>query len=977
MAKFKGCKNYTITETEFLSDISTTAYTLVHDKTGARVVLLENDDDNKSFVIGFKTPQDNSTGVPHILEHSVLCGSEKYPVKDAMTEVGKGSLNTYMNAFTYPDRTLYPVASCNDKDFQNLMGVYLDAVFFPRVHKEKKIFMQEGWHYEMEDESSPITINGVVYNEMKGVYSSPESALSSYVLFSLFPDTQYGVESGGDPSCIPELQYDDFCNFHKKLYHPSNSRIFLYGDMNFEEKLEYIDREYLSKFERIVPDSEVKIQKAFEAPLRIEKTYSILESDEEKDSTFLTYNVVCSDYEDVKTTEAMNAINYALCSVPGAKLKEALIDAGIGKDVYSEMVNDTCQKVFSIVAQDANPEDEARFVEIIEDTIKDIIENGFDKKTLLAAITSSEFSYREADFGYYPKGIAYGQMTFEKWLYTDKDIFTNLKQNEVYGELRKGIEEGLFEKVLKERVLDNPHKTILVMKPEKGLLKKQDSNLAKKLDDLKSSLSKEEIKDIISSTKELKEYQETPNSEEALATIPTLSIRDIKKEYNKCEYSERNLEGIREIYTEIPSNGITYFNLCFNADRLPLRLIPTLSVLKTLLGYLNTKNFTYGDFINETNIKSGGINVSTPIYKYKDDTDKYTYNLEVRSKALSPFVKDAFSLIEELLFESKLEDKKRIKENLEQSRVRIQGFMLQSGHAVAVGRAKASFSGGNALQEMLTGMGQFRYIESILADFDNKFEDLVKDMKEVLSILIRREGLEINVGCEKKNIDDFEREAKAFINKLNAEKTGLPVEHVSATKGNEAFSSSSQVQYVALCGNFNKAAGLEYKGSLQVLRTLLNTEYLWTQVRLQGGAYGCFCSIGQSGDALFASYRDPKLKETLEVYKNTDKFIENYSGDEEDVERYIISTIGDYDSPLTPSMKVSRSYNFYKSGLTNEDKQKERDEILGTTPKEIRSLSNYITAITSSNYISCVGSDELLKKEGDVFDEVNPLCNQG
>ncbi|MBR4993482.1 MAG: insulinase family protein, partial [Lachnospiraceae bacterium] len=445
MKEFKGCKNYTLVSKEKLEDVSAVAYTLVHDKTGARVACIQNEDDNKCFMIGFKTPQSDSTGVPHILEHSVLCGSQKYPVKDAMTEAGKGSLNTFMNAFTYPDKTVYPIASCNDKDFQNLMGVYLDAVFAPRVLSEPKIFMQEGWHYEMEDIDSPLTYNGVVYNEMKGEYSSPENALNSYTLFSLFPDTQYGVESGGDPDVIPELTYENFCKFYKRLYHPSNARIFLCGDMDFEEKLTFIDREYLSRYEKINPNSEIKMQAPFKERKHVEKEYSISDEADHKNAAYLSYNVVCSDFDDIKTTEAMNAINYALCSVPGAKMKVRLIDAGIGKDIFSEMTNDTCQKVFSIIAKGANPEDEERFVEIVESTIKEIIEEGFDKKTLEAAITRSEFSYREGDYGYYPKSVAYGTMVFERWLYTDNDIFSNLKQSSIFKELREGINNGLFE----------------------------------------------------------------------------------------------------------------------------------------------------------------------------------------------------------------------------------------------------------------------------------------------------------------------------------------------------------------------------------------------------------------------------------------------------------------------------------------------------------------------------------------------------
>ncbi|MBR6307007.1 MAG: insulinase family protein [Lachnospiraceae bacterium] len=972
MKEFKGCKNYTLIATEKLPDISSVAYTLKHDKTGARVVCILNDDENKGFMIGFKTPQSDSTGVPHILEHSVLCGSDRYPVKDALTEVSKGSLNTFLNAFTYPDKTVYPFATCNDKDFRNLMGVYLDAVFAPQVLKEPKIFMQEGWHYEMEDINSPITYNGVVYNEMKGDYSSPESVFSSNIMFSLFPDTQYGVESGGDPDVIPNLTYENFCAFYKRLYHPSNSRILLYGDMDFEEKLAYIDAEYLSKYEKINPDSEIKMQASFAKPKRIEKEYSIADDGDTKDATYLSYNVVCSDYNDVKTTEAMNTINYALCSVPGAKLKVRLIDAGIGKDVYSEMTNDTCQKVFSIIAQGANPEDEDRFVEIIENTIKEIIEEGFDKKTLEASITRSEFTYREGDYGYYPKAIAYGGAVFERWLYTDDDIFTNLKQSSIFNELREGIDKGLFEQVLKTAVLDNNHKTILTMKPVKGLTGKKDAALAKRLEEFKNSLSDAEKQKIVDETKALKKYQEEPDSEEALNTIPSLSLSDIKKDSARYEFETRTVGGVREIYYDITSNGIVYYTFAFNADKLPLRLIPALSVLKTFLGYLNTKNYSYGELVNESNIRTGSLTYGTAVYKEKSDTDKYTYSLEVKSKVLIDRIADALDLIEETLLKSDFADKKRIKENLEMSKVRIQGYMMSSGHAVAIGRASSNMSDASALTDALTGMAEYRFIEDLLKNFDAGFDSLVEDMREVLKLLLTRNNLEVFVASDKKGLAAFESELEKFVMKFPEGEENLPKVHFEKITGHEAYSAASSVQYSALVGNYKKS-GLEYKGSLQVLRSMLNTDYLWNQVRVLGGAYGCFCSFGMTGDSFFVSYRDPNLKNTFKTFENVEEYVRTFDGDKEDVERFIVSTLSDLDAPLTPSLKAAKAYSYYKTGVTNEDKQKERDEILNTTPEEIRSLADYIVKILESRQLSCVGSEEMLKKEGDVFDKVTPL----
>lgn len=972
MKEFKGCANYTLLYSEDLKDISSKAYVLKHNKTNARIALIQNDDDNKAFIAGFKTPQNNSTGVPHILEHSVLCGSEKYPVKDAMTEVGKGSLNTYMNAFTYPDRTIYPIASCNDKDFQNLLSVYLDAVFYPRLYKEPKIFKQEGWHYELDKLDGELTYNGVVYNEMKGVYSSADQLIASYVLFSLFPDTQYGVESGGDPDYIPDLSYEDFTAFHKKLYHPSNSRIFLYGDMDFEEKLKFIDEEYLSKFDAIEPDSDIKLQKPFDKPVRIEKEYAISENEDLKDATFLTYNVVCSDYTEPEVTEVMSAINYALCTVPGAVLEKRLLDAGIGKNVYSDLVTDTCQKVFSITAQDANPEDEERFINIIEDTIREVCRDGFDKKTLEASITNSEFAFREGDFGYFPKGLEFGMMTFDDWTYTDTNIFSNLSQLDMYQKLRKGINEGLFEKILKERVLDNPHKSIVIMKPSRELTQKKEEALKQKLASYKDTLSKDELKQIIKDTKALKKYQEEPDSEEALATIPTLKLADIDRKNKPVAYEVLKICNIPEIYTATNTNGIAYFSLEFSANELPARLLPAFSILKILLGVVDTKSYSYNDLINEMNIVTGSLSFGISLNKDTDNPNAGDIALSVRCKVFYNKLAEAYGLISEVLKTSNLKDKKRVREVLEQAKIRLQSYMISSGHAVAINRALSYSSDFNKVNEILSGLDQYRYIDGILKDFDNLFEKLVSEMEEVLSYVLKRDNLEISLGIEEKAKEAFDKETSKFIESLPCGKTGKNDDGVKAENLCEGLSCASQVQYVAMTGNYKKA-GLPYTGRLQVLRNVLSNDYLWTAIRLQGGAYGCMCGFARNGDSYFVSYRDPNLKKSMEVYKAAADYIKNFKGDEESVERYVITTIGDLDVPLTPSQKAFRAYSMYKSKITNEMKQKERDEILSTDVSKLRELSEYIKAVCDEPYYCTVGGDKILKKEGSVFKQIVAL----
>ncbi|MBP5152361.1 MAG: insulinase family protein, partial [Lachnospiraceae bacterium] len=899
-------------------------------------------------------------------------GSEKFPVKDAMTEVSKGSLYTFLNAFTYPDRTVYPVASCNDKDFKNLMDVYLDAVFFPRVYTEKKIFMQEGWHYELTDKEGELTYNGVVYNEMKGVYSSPDSALSSYVLFSLFPDTQYGVESGGDPEVIPDLTYERFVDFHRTLYHPSNSRIYLYGDMDFEERLEFIDREYLSRFEAKDVDPKISFQKPFDKALRIEKSYPVEETSEEENGTYLTYNLVVSDFTDVLTTEAVDVINYALCNVPGALLKTRLIDAGICNDVYSEYETDICQKTFSIVAQDARPEDEARFVRTVEDTLKEIVEKGFDRKTLEAAITSSEFSYREGDFGYLPKGIYYGVNVLEYWNYSDENIFANIQKNDIYKRLRDGIENGLFERVLKERFLDNPHKTILVMKPDPQLSARKDSELKEKLSKIKKGMSESELDNIIRETAELKAYQEAPDSKEAIDTIPTLKLSDISKEARYVDYTVTERAGVKEIVTDIDSNGIAYITLSFDASDLPKELLEGFSFLRSALGYVDTKNYSYGDLINEINIKTGGISFNGSVYTNASDADRFGISLEIQTKVLYDRIPDAFELIKEILFTSALDDKKRIKEIFEQGRLRTQSYMMQTGHAVALSRTNSYLSDSGRVKESLSGLDSYRNLERILGNFNGEFKKLSEGMKKALEYVLSADRLEVAVGADEEGILKVNECLKGFVSELKkTSERGEKLVLKAEDKG-EGLTYASQVQYVCMAGNFKKA-GLPYTGSLLALKSILGNEYLWTGVRLKGGAYGVMCGFSRTGFTYFVSYRDPNLSDTVEVYKGAADYVRNLPDDRDFTDRYIITAVADLDTPLTPSMKAAVAYGEYKSEVTRECTQKTRDELLSTDPSTVRSLARYIDAVTENPVYCTVGGTAKIKEEGDLFKEIVPL----
>ena len=607
--KIENCPAYELVKEEEIEDIHARGYLLRHKKSGARVLLMENDDENKVFNIAFRTPPANSTGVAHILEHSVLEGSREFPLKDPFVELVKGSLNTFLNAMTYPDRTMYPVASCNDADFKNLMHVYLDAVFYPNIYERKEIFLQEGWNYQLESEDAPLCYNGVVYNEMKGAFSSADEVLEREIFNSLFPDTPYGVESGGDPSCIPDLTYEEFLDFHRKYYHPANSYIYLYGNMDMEAYLAWMDEKYLNAFEKITVESEIPLQKPFEAPKELRIPYPVLEDETEEDNTYLSCNMVTGNALDVRLSLAFSILEYVLLDAPGAPVKQALLDAGIGKDVYGSYEDGILQPFFSIVAKNDREEKKEEFLRIIRSTLEEIAANGIDQKAVEAGINYFEFRFREADYGSFPKGLIYGIDLFDSWLYSEDEPWSYLKQLDVYEELKTLAGQGYFENLIREYLLDNPHASVVVIEPEKGLNAKREEALDKKLAEYKAGLSDEQLEALIADTRHLKEYQEEPSDEESLKKIPMLAREDMKREAAPLINRVREVDGTTVVHHEMFSNGIDYIRLLFDIKDLEADELPYVGLLKTLLGYVDTEKYDYAGLANEINIHTGGIGV--------------------------------------------------------------------------------------------------------------------------------------------------------------------------------------------------------------------------------------------------------------------------------------------------------------------------------------------------------------------------------
>ncbi|HBA48028.1 MAG TPA: peptidase M16 [Lachnospiraceae bacterium] len=969
--KVEELTGYEVIEKREIADINSVTYLCRHKKTGARVALVSNDDDNKVFYIGFRTTPKDSTGVAHILEHSVLCGSREFPIKDPFIELAKGSLNTFLNAVTYPDHTVYPVASCNDRDFQNLMHVYLDAVFYPNIYQNEAIFRQEGWHYEL-DENGELSYNGVVYNEMKGALSSPDSILFQEITAALYPHTTYSCESGGDPKVIPELTYEQFLDFHRTYYHPSNSYIYLYGNMDMAEKLAFIDEHYLSAYDALQVDSEVNSEAPFDTPVRRVREFPISEGENADENTYLAWNLSVGDTLDRELYVAFQILDYVLCTVPGAPLKKALIDKGIGKDVYSMYDNDLKQPCFSVVAKGTSVDREEEFKDTIKEVLEGIVRDGFDRKALLAAINHYEFKYREADFGSFPKGLMYGLSVLSSWMYDDSKPFIHIEANATYAKLRQRVEEGYFEALVKKYFLDNTHAAMVILQPKEGLAKAEEESLKAALAEKRAQLSEAEVTQIHNMMEALDAFRENEDAPEDLARIPLLNREDMKRQAAPLYNEERTLAGIPALYHNVFTNGIGYLRLIFSVKDVPAKYFPYIGILQNVFCHVDTEHYSYAELSNEINLATGDISVACNNYVNVQDPERNMPTMEISTKALYGNLDRAMELMEELILTSHVQDTKRLKEILAENNSRMQEYMLAAGHSVAISRALSYGDAGYALNEELSGISQYRLSLCLEKEYEDKKESLAQCLETLCRMIFRPENLYVDFTGDEKAFESLEPVVAKLKEKLYTCEVRKEKYVPEVSKKNEGFMTPGQVQYVCRAGNFLKK-GLPYRGALKVLSVMMGYEYLWTNIRVKGGAYGCMCGFGRTGDCYFVSYRDPNLGQTIQVYENAADFIENYDASERTMTQYIIGTFSQLDMPLTAAGKGRRSREAYLRGITLDMIQKERDEVMDATPEDIRSLGAYIRAFMEDDCLCVVGSEQKIKAEADKFMKIENL----
>ena len=982
-------KNYTQIKRERIDELNCDAIQLVHDKTKAKILLLPNQDENKVFCIGFRTPSADSTGAAHILEHSVLCGSKKYPCKDPFIELAKGSLNTFLNAMTYPDKTVYPVASCNDKDFSNLVDVYLDAVFNPRIYDEEKIFRQEGWHYET-DADGELFCNGVVYNEMKGVYSSVDGILEAAVNAALYPNHPYALESGGDPDVIPSLSYEDFKNFHAGYYHPSNSYIYLYGNCDMEKLLTYIDEEYLSYYEYREVCSEIPMPEHLGKQVYVEQEYPISDDEDEQDTAVLTWQAAVGGELDPLAYNAYHVLEDVLIGNPGAVLKEALIKAGIGDDIYGGYCEGIALPYFAVRARNTSLSKKDKFERIIRETLRETADRGLDRDALRASINVMEFRAREADYGNLPKGLAYGLQSFDSWLY-DADPTMHIRYEAVFEEMKSRIDTGYYESLIRDGLLGNSHCALVALKPVKGLDKKRDEELRARMHELRAGMSSDELERIAKQTEELKTYQSEPSSAEALMKLPMLSISDLKREARHIGGEIRKIGDIDVHYSDIDTSGIIYLGLMYDIKDIADRDLPYVRLLTSVLGYIDTQRHTYAQLNTLIDLNCGGLGFGADIYGGMESDADTVYKLNAKAKSLYGKAGITLELLKEILFESKLDDKARLREIIAEARSVNKESLVASGHVSAMNRAGAFVSRERYFLDSTKGIRYYRFLERLDGNFDELADDLCAKLKSIAAHIFRKGNLMISLICDERGYEQARTVIAGCVDELQpsrseqdeTEYAQIMARNAGAAEDagetcfkaacrREAWKTPSMVNYVARFGNF-KNHGLQYSGALLVLRTLLNYDYLWNNIRVLGGAYGCSSTFSANGNSGFTSYRDPKLLETDEVYKGIAEYARRYDADEREMTKTVIGAVGVLDAPMTPYTRGMADLTAYLTGYTDEDIQRQRDEVIDCTPEAIQMLAPIIEAVMADGALCAIGSAAAIEETGDAWDRAEAL----
>ena len=953
-----------------VAEINSDAKLFVHEQSGARLLYLGNDDDNKVFSITFRTPPEDSTGVPHIVEHSVLCGSRKFPIKEPFVELVKGSLNTFLNAMTFPDKTMYPVASRNEKDFRNLMDVYLDAVFYPLMLETPEILMQEGWHYDLPDKKAELTYKGVVYNEMKGVFSSPDAILEHQIYATLFPETTYGVESGGDPEYIPELTQEEFVAFHKKYYHPSNSYIFLYGDLDLDDNLKFLNEEYLKDFKAMKIDSEIPPQKPFAKTVVKVVDYPVSPDESKKDKTFITLNIAAGKATDPEGYLGLMMLEHILLETPAAPLKKALLDAGLGKEVFGSYSKSILQPTMTFGVSGANPEQVDAFKNTVHTTLAKLANEGLDKKLVESSVNIFEFHLREANYGNRPKGLVYNMKCMDSWLY-DQDPLMHLAYEPALDKIKRESKTGYFEELIKTCLLNNTHQALVALQPNGEIGAQKAAELKEKLAAYKAGLSEGELDKLVQQTQVLKKRQETPDASEKLELIPLLELKDIDKQVEKLVTEKNTEQGATVLLHPMFTNRISYVNLYFSTGTVAEADLPYLFLLADVLGKIDTEKYPYAELAKEVNIHTGGFAYDVFAYSANSDDESYAPMFRVKAKALVSKLPEMFGLLGDITGGSLFTDANRLKELIRETKVAWDTAIFRRGQQVVASRLLSYVSPVAKFNE-IGQLTYYKFIAALEQDIDSKVHEIGRKLSAVAKTVFNRDNLLVGITCDAEDYKAFSKSFSVLTGKLGTRQCKPVQYYFEAEARNEALMTSGKVQYVAKGANYRRL-GFSYHGSMKVLETILRYDYLWNRIRVQGGAYGAFAQFDRSGNVVFGSYRDPNLAETIKVYDETVQYLNSFTAEnisKREMTKYIIGTMSAMDTPLTPQMKGERADAAYIRKISQADLQQERDEILATRQQDIKKLSALVDAVMKANYLCVMGGEQKIKANKDLFGEL-------
>ncbi len=950
-----------------VDEIDSIARLYRHRKTGAELLSVIGDDENKVFGVTFRTPPSDSSGVAHILEHSVLCGSRKYPVKEPFVEMIKGSLNTFLNAMTYPDKTVYPVASLNLQDFYNLVDVYLDAVFHPRFTPE--ILQQEGWHYELETPDAPLIYKGVVFNEMKGAYSSPDDRVYRLSQQSLFPDNTYGVDSGGDPRDIPDLDYAKFKAFHERYYHPSNAKFFFYGDDDPGKRLELLDG-VLSEFSAIEADSDIALQPRFNAPRKIEHRLAMNAAEPGTKQAMITVNWMLDETDDLETNLALAILSYAIAGTPASPLRKALIDSGLGDDVMATGLSSGMkQPKFGAGLKGIDAADADKVETLILDTLQKLGEAGIDPATVEAAVNTIEFRLRENNTGSFPRGISVMLRSLQTWLY-DRDAVAPLAWNAplegIKGRLAQG--ERVFETLIRRHLLDNPHRTTVLFTPDPELAAEEAAEERARLDAARAAMSEDEVQAVIEQTRLLKRLQEAPDTAEALATMPMLTLKDIPVRGAPIPIEVADFGGTQLVTHDLPTTGVLYFDAGLDMRRLPADLLPFASLFSRALLETGTGTQDFVALSQRIGRTTGGISTSSMTSVVPGEASSAAW-LFLRAKAMPEKAAEMFSILRDVLLTARLDNRERIEQLVNEERAAIEARLVPGGSFFAGQRLRSNLNEADWAAEQMDGLAQLAFLRRLAADMKSGAADPVAALERIRDILVDRRAMVANITASGADLKRVEPELGRFLDALPSAGTAKPDWRMQQLPRFEGLTISAKVNYVAKGESLPKL-GYNPGGAAMVASNWLRGTWLWEKVRVQGGAYGSFTALDRrSGVFTFLSYRDPNLLETIAAYDGAASFLRKAAGNATELERSVIGTIGQIDTYRLPDAKGFVSLQRHLLRETEETIQVLRDEVLTTGPAEIRAFADALDAVAAHGRTVVLGSEEAILAANEKLDD--------